>query len=377
MLTLSGCLIVTPDEPPFAGWVSIEGTQIVDVGRGGRAGGRDLGGAFVAPGFLDLHVHGGGGASLMSGDPAELREAARFHFRHGTTGLLATAVSTSEMALIATIDAAAGLRGRSMAGEAEVIGVHLEGPYLNTRRAGAADPEQLRPVDPAETRRLVERATGVVRLVTLAPELPGAVDLARWLRSRGVIVALGHTDATYEEALAAIGSGLSHATHTFNAMPTLHHRHPGAALAALGSPDVTCELIVDGIHLHPAIVTMVHRLKGTAGTVLVTDAIAAAGLGDGAYQLGEQPIQVSGGRATLRGTDVLAGSTLTMDGAVRNAMAAGIPLAEALEMASLTPARVLRLDDRKGRIEPGYEADLVVLSPDLEVMATFARGVSL
>jgi N-acetylglucosamine-6-phosphate deacetylase len=324
----------------------------------------------VAPGFIDLHVHGGGGAALWSGEPEESRRACAFHARHGTTGLLATTLPA------APEDLREAVRGIAAAREHEpaLLGIHLEGPFLSPDRPGALDPRRMRLPDRGELAELLAAAGGAIRIMTLAPELPGGLDLIADLAGAGVVPALGHSAATYEVARAAIAAGARHATHLFNASGPLHHREPGVAGAALDAPEVTCELIADGHHLHAATLRLAHRVKGAAGLALITDAIPAAGAPDGESRLGDAPIVVAGGVARTA-AGALAGSTLTMAGAVRHAVhAAGIPLPDALAMASATPARVLGLEGRKGVLASGADADLVVLDDDLGVHATYRAG---
>ena len=324
-----------------------------------------LDGHLVVPGFLDLHVHGGGGAHFMAGDPESCRRAARFHARHGTTGLLATTLTAAPARLEAAVRAiAAAMREESL-----ILGVHLEGPWLSERRRGAQDAVHLRAPDAAELAALVAASEGGVRVVSVAPELPGALELIEDAGAAGAVAALAHTDATHAQALAALAAGARHAVHVFNRMRPLHHREPGVLGAVLDDPAVTCELIADGHHVHPAVARLLWRAKGAAGTVLITDAIAAAGAPDGAFVLGDTPIDVRGGRVeTPDGR--LAGSTLTMDAAVRNACAWGLPLPDALAMASTTPARVLGLGARKGTLAPGRDADLAVLDAELRPVRT-------
>jgi N-acetylglucosamine-6-phosphate deacetylase len=362
-LVLAGGRVLTPAET--AGWVAIAGGRIEALGDGdppAAAETLDVAGRLVVPGFVDLHVHGGDGGQFMSGDPAECRRAARFHARHGTTALLATTLTAPPDVLLAAV------RGIAATQDPVIAGIHLEGPWLSQRRRGAQDAAALRDPDPAELDALL--AAGPVRLVSLAPELPGALALIERIVAAGAIAALAHTDATYEQAAAVIDAGARHAVHVFNGMRPLHHREPGVIGAVLDRAEVTCEVIADGHHVHPAVVRLLARAKGGGG-VLVTDAIEAAGLPDGDYRLGSEPVQVREGRA-VNAEGNLAGSTLTMDAAVRNACAWGIPLPEALRMAATTPAALLGV--RKGRIAPGYDADLAVLDADLRPVMTLVGG---
>jgi N-acetylglucosamine-6-phosphate deacetylase len=353
---------------PYAehGWVAITGGRVDAVGAGSpppAAETRDLAGHVIAPGFVDLHVHGGGGATFMSGDPDDCVRAARFHAERGTTSLLATTLTAPPDVLERAVKAIAA------ADDPMILGAHLEGPWLSELRRGAQDAASLRDPDPAELEALA--ASGTLMMVSLAPELPGALQLIPEIAGAGAVPAIAHTDATYDQAIAAIDAGARHAIHAFNGMRPLHHREPGVIGAVLDAP-VTCELIADGLHVHPAVMRLVQRAKGDR-TVLVTDATEATGLPDGDYHLGAVPITVISGRAETAAGN-LAGSTLTMDAAVRHAHEwLGVPLSDALAMATITPANVIGAA-RKGRLESGADADLVVLDAHLQPMATLIAG---
>ncbi|SFP59790.1 N-acetylglucosamine 6-phosphate deacetylase [Actinomadura madurae] len=326
----------------------------------------DLGGRYVVPGFVDMHVHGGAGASYQN--PAEARRAAEFHLAHGTTTTMASLVTGTPDELASAV---AGLA--DLAADGVIAGVHLEGPYLSRDRCGAHDPALLRPPDPAEFGRLVRVGRGHVRMITLAPELPGALDLVRAAADAGVIAAVGHTDGPGATARAAFDAGARVATHLFNAMRPLHHREGGPVAAALTDPRVTVELINDGVHVEPAVARL--AFAATPRVALITDAMAAAGMGDGDYRLGVMDVEVRGGRATLAGGTSIAGSSITMADAFRQAVTeAGLPIERAAEAASLTPARALGLDSRIGSLDPGKDADLVVLDDDLSVSWVMRKG---
>jgi N-acetylglucosamine-6-phosphate deacetylase len=354
------------------GWLEVRDGRIAALGEGDVAGAtRDLGGALLTPGFVDVHVHGAAGAEFLDATPDERASILRTHARGGTTGLLATTLTASRETTRAAVDAIAA--ADAVVGGAQVLGIHLEGPYLSDEFRGAQDPEHLRAPDLEEIDALL--AAGPIRLITLAPELPGATAAIERLVSAGVVVSVGHTGATYAEAMAAFDAGARHATHLFNGMRPLHHREPGVIAAALERDDVTCELICDGHHVDPAAIRLAHRLKGADRSVLITDAMQAAGLGDGDYRIGALPVRVRDGRAELADSGSLAGSTLTMAAAVRIAVqSAGIALADALRMASAAPARVLGLEASKGALAPGFDADLVVLDDSLEVVDTMVAG---
>jgi N-acetylglucosamine-6-phosphate deacetylase len=371
--------VVTP-AGVLAGELAIRGGRIeaVTEARAGERRGEeqvDLGRHWIVPGFIDTHVHGGGGAQLHSTDSEELAAACRFHARHGTTGLLATAVSAPVAELTAILAAIERASTASEATGARILGAHLEGPFLSPARPGAMDPATFLPPDAVVMQRLREAAAGTLAMMTLAPELPGAVALIRDLRAHRVVASLGHTEAHYQEVAAAVEAGARSATHLFNAMRGLHHREPGAVGAVLDLDELNAELICDGEHVSPAVLRLAYRAKGARGLRLVTDAMAGAGMPDGTYPLGRAAIAVAQGRATRAGGHTLAGSMLTMDEALRQAVAAlGLSLPEAVALAATHPARVLGLQARKGQIATGMDADLAVLDDELHVRATLVGG---
>jgi N-acetylglucosamine-6-phosphate deacetylase len=339
----------------------------------GTAGVLDLGRRPVLPGYIDLHVHGGGGAQCNTDDPDEVLAVARFHARHGTTALLATTVSAEIEELEAALNSIAASTSRG--GGAAVLGAHLEGPFISRRRPGAMDPATFIDPDEQALQRLLHAGAGGVRMMTLAPELPGALDMIRALGRAGVIASIGHSDATYDETRAAVDAGARCATHTFNAMPPLHHREPGLLGGVLDLDELTCEMICDGVHVHPAALRLVFRAKGMFRSTLVTDAMQAAGMPDGEYRLGSAIVTVSSGRAEIVDGGSIAGSTLTMDAAVSNAVRfLGISLEQAAVLASGNPARLLGIDHRKGAIAPGFDADLTILDEHLHACGTLVAG---
>lgn len=355
------------------GWLQVAGAQITGCGAGAPPAppDRDFPDCVVVPGFIDMHVHGGGGASYL--DPERIADAAGFHQRHGTTTTLASLITSSPERLIAGVRA---LADATRSGT--VAGIHLEGPWLSAARCGAHDRTQMRDPEPAEIDDVLAAGEGAIRMVTLAPERPGSGEAIRRFLDAGVVVAVGHTDASYERTHQAIALGATVGTHLFNAMPPLHHREPGAALALLEHPDVTVELIPDGVHVHPAAVHAVVRAAGPKRVAVITDAIAAAGCEDGPYQLGAVSIDVRAGVARVRATSTIAGSTATMDQLFRRVsrldLDADAALAAAVQMTSATPARALGLE-RVGALRAGYDADLVVLDRDWRITAVMARGV--
>jgi N-acetylglucosamine-6-phosphate deacetylase len=322
----------------------------------------------IVPGFVDLHCHGGGGHTFTTGDLASARRAAAFHLGHGTTTMLASLVSSPfELMRSAT------LGYRRLVDEGVLAGIHFEGPYLSEVRCGAQNPAYLRDPSMSEIKDLIKIGEGAVRMMTVAPELPGALEAITYLSGHGVLAAIGHTDATYDQTHAGVAAGATVATHLFNGMRPPHHREPGPVVGLLSSTTV-CELIADNIHLHPGMLAFAARSAGPGRAVLITDAMDATGMPDGRYELGGQEVVVADRVARLAHNGSIAGSTLTMDAALRNAVAAGLPLVEAVAMASTTPARLLGLADRVGALAPGLRADIVVLSADLTPRRVLRAG---
>ncbi|WP_281888614.1 N-acetylglucosamine-6-phosphate deacetylase [Paenibacillus sp. YYML68] len=374
--------IVTPDAPAAAGWLLLSGSSIERIGHADEpipAAERqcDAEGGYVLPGFIDVHVHGGAGYDFMEADRVGLDAITRFHAAHGTTSMLATTVTAPKCAIDEALSRLADYVAEPML-HAQLLGVHLEGPFISKKWPGAQHPAHIVPPQLCWLEEWTTRYPGLLRLQTLAPELEGAADYIRALREHGVVAACGHTDATYEQVQAAAELGLSHAAHTFNAMRGLHHREPGTVGAVLTEDRLTAEVIADGHHVHAAALRLLARAKGELGLVLITDAISAAGLGDGSYALGGLDVVVQGGVARLKACGSLAGSTLTMDAALRYAVReAGIPLEAASRMASGNPARVLGISDITGELREGAQADVVVLSRELDVRHVWVRGAML
>ncbi len=343
--------------------LSDAGAEVVDAG--------DL---IVAPGFIDVHVHGAGGAMCEQADPAGVDTISTTLARFGTTGFLATLATLPEEALREAVRVVAGAVGNEPG--ARILGIHLEGPYLNPQRAGAQAIPWMRAPSIEEFDALQDLSGGLIRLVTIAPELDGALPFIREVRARGVAVAAGHSNATAAEMELAMQAGVTHVTHLFNAMREVHHREPGIAGVALTDDRLSVELICDGHHLSSQAVDIALRCKPPGKAVLITDAVAALGLPDGEYEMFGVCCVVAGGAVRLKGGGPLAGSCLTLDCAVRNVhrWRPDIPLADVLNAASLAAARVVGAD--RGRIEPGKDADVVLLSRDLEVVRTLRGGVA-
>ncbi|MGH3236820.1 MAG: N-acetylglucosamine-6-phosphate deacetylase, partial [Streptosporangiaceae bacterium] len=369
------------------GWIRLAGNLIDAVGPGEATDQLpvglctssaviDLRGQWVLPGFVDMHVHGGGGASFTEGPAGDARRAAEFHRGHGSTTIVASLVT----APLADLEARAAMLA-GLVGEGVIAGIHLEGPFLAAARCGAQDPRHMAAPDVAAFERLHAAAAGHLRVITIAPELPGAAGLIKVVARAGVTAAVGHTDATADIASAAVDAGATHATHLFNGMRPLHHREPGPAGALLDRDEVTCEVIADGVHLHDTVVRLAARAAGPGRLVLITDAMAAAGMPDGSYRLGSMRIDVVGGVARLAGggepgatAGAIAGSTATMADVVRHAVAAGLPVTAVAAAASTTPARVLGLGERTGALCAGLDADLVVCDEEFRLRAVMRQG---
>ncbi|MFJ1993767.1 N-acetylglucosamine-6-phosphate deacetylase [Streptomyces asiaticus] len=416
---LTGARVVLPDGVVDNGRVTVEGTRITAAGpAAGHAGGLaagpaggpaarpagepaagpaggsapshadtggeraldlaldltlDLAGGWIVPGFVDLHVHGGGGASFSAGTPEEALTAIGTHRRHGTTTMLASTV-TGDLDDLARQAAALS----ELVEQGELAGIHFEGPFISPHRCGAHQPSLLRAPDPADVRKLVDAARGTARMMTLAPELPGGLESVRLLADSGVLAAVGHTDSTYEATLEAVEAGATVATHLFNAMPSLLHRAPGPVAALLEDERITVELINDGTHLHPAVLGLAFHRAGADRVAFITDAMGAAGMSDGRYPLGPMEVEVKDGVARISDGPTagsIAGSTLTLDRAFRRAVTIdGLGVEAAVRALSATPARVLGIADRVGSLEPGKDADLVVLDDDFRLRGVMRRG---
>ena len=371
--------ILTPFREIRDGVILIEGGRIFSVGTDGgvavpcSARILDFGEKIAVPGFVDIHTHGGGGVDVMEASKEKIERLAVFAASHGVTSILPTTVSAPHESLIKIVETLGELVGRETGG-AEVLGINLEGPYINPEKRGAQPAEYIRPPSIHEFRELWEASGRSVKIVTLAPEIEGAGKLVAELRRLGIVASVGHSDATYGEVLEAVRLGLSHATHTFNAMRGFHHREPGVVGAVLLSRELTAEVISDNVHVHPEAVKLLVRMKGARLTTLVTDSIMAAGMPDGEYRLGGQRVIVRNGVCRIE-SGSLAGSTLTMDTAVRNTMeATGLPLRTVVKMATVNPARIAGVWERKGSIEPGKNADITIIDDRVNVYTTIVRG---
>ncbi|NSC22432.1 N-acetylglucosamine-6-phosphate deacetylase [Streptomyces albus subsp. chlorinus] len=389
---LTGARVVLPDGVREDGRLTVEGTTLVADGPGTSPSGGtgapsatgpqdppaagpgtetlDLTGHWIVPGFVDLHVHGGGGASFSAGTHQESLTAIDTHRRHGTTTMVASTVTGD----LDDLSRQAGSLSE-LAEQGDLAGVHFEGPFISCNRRGAHEESLLRDPDPADVRKLLDAARGRAVMMTLAPERRGGLESVRLLADSGVIAAIGHTDDGYEGTREAIEAGATVATHLFNAMPPLGHRQPGPVAALLEDERITVELINDGVHLHPAALQLAFRAAGRDRVAFITDAMGAAGMGDGRYPLGNLEVEVRDGVARLVEGDSIAGSTLTLDQAFKRAVTIdGLPVTDAVAALSANPARLLGVADRVGSLEPGKLADLVVLDENFDLAGVMRHG---
>ena len=365
---LTGGRVALPTGTVNDGRVIVDGTRIAGAAPE-NAEVIDVSGHYVVPGFVDIHNHGGGGASF-SGSVEDVLTAINTHRTHGTTTLVASTVTDDMDFLVKQ----AGLLSE-LAEQGDLAGIHFEGPFISPCRKGAHSEELLRDPDPSEVRRLIDAARGKAKMVTLATELPGGIDSVRLLAEHGVIAAIGHTDATYEQTVEAIDAGATVATHLFNAMPQIGHRAPGPITALLEDDRITVELINDGTHLHPASLQLAFHHAGASRVALITDAMDAAGVGDGRYLLGPLEVEVSEGVARLVEGGSIAGSTLTLDRAFKRAVTIDrLPVEDVVAAISANPAKLLGMYDRIGSLEPGKDADLVLLDHQFDLKGVMRRG---
>lgn len=327
---------------------------------------------YLIPGLIDLHIHGTHGHDVMDGNVDALHKMSKALAADGVTAYLATTMTADKHHLASVLKTIP--QAMQQAEGAAILGVHLEGPFIAASKMGAQRPDAMEAPDITYFHHLQHLAGNAIKIVTLAPELPNALAFIQAVRKSGVMVSIGHTNASFAETNAAIAAGCTQATHLFNAMRSIHHREPGALGALLLAEEVAAELIVDGVHLHPAMVELALRLKGKKKLLLVTDAMRAKCLNNGQYDLGGQEVLVMDGKATL-GDGTLAGSTLALPQAIKHMVKfAKCTLLDAISMATQNPAQILGLTSRKGSIEMGKDADLVVMTPGLEVQLTMREG---
>ncbi|NBM16742.1 N-acetylglucosamine-6-phosphate deacetylase [Streptomyces sp. GC420] len=367
---LTGAKVVLPTGVADGAPLTVAGERISDERAPEGTPSLDLSGHWIVPGFVDMHVHGGGGASFTSGTHEDVLRGIRTHREHGTTTMVASTV-TGDMDTLARQAALLS----ELVEQGELAGIHFEGPFISPCRKGAHSEELLRDPDPAEVRKLVDAARGTAKMFTLATELPGGIDSVRLLVEHGVIAAIGHTDATYEQTREAIEAGATVATHLFNAMPPLQHREPGPIAALVEDERITVELINDGTHLHPAVLQLAFGTVGAGRVALITDAMDAAGFGDGRYLLGPLEVEVREGVARLVDGGSIAGSTLTLDNAFRRAVLVDrLPVEDVVRAISANPARLLGVDGDVGSLKSGKYADLVVMDEEFALRGVMRRG---
>lgn len=378
-LLLKNSRVLTEDGIIDKGYILVEDGKIKSFGPADELGGQSAdktieldAGATLAPGFIDLHIHGAGGADTMDSTPEALQTIARTLPAEGTTSFLATTITQERSLIEKALANAAAYKPEGT--EAEMLGIHLEGPFINEKRKGAQPLKHILKSDVELFKAWQEKSGQLIRLVTLAPELEGGKELVRHLAETGVIASIGHSDADYEEVREAVEAGATHVTHLFNGMKGLHHREPGTAGAALLFKELIVEMIADGVHVRPEMIKLALNSKGMDGMVLITDSMRAKCLKNGTYDLGGQDVTVKDGMALLE-DGTLAGSILRMKDSVKNMTKfADITLAEAVKLASENPAKQLKVFDRKGSIAEGKDADLTVLNENMDIVLTICRG---
>lgn len=370
-MILANAVIVDEDFKLRRCDLRIEGEKITEIGEG-LTGEEilDLDGMYIMPGFIDTHIHGACGTRI-SDENADLGQITRFEATQGVTGIAITTACSEFSRLLQQIDSAVEAAGKPDG--AKIAGIHAEGPFINPKRKGAMSVEYILNPDTEKFDRMLEHGKGLLKIMTVAPEIPGATTLIKYAVDKGVAVSLGHTDATYEQARAGIEAGSSQSTHTFNAMRAYNHREPGILGAVLTSPEVTCEMICDYVHLHPATVEMIYRLKQADHIRMVSDSGHAAGLHVTEFEVDGVMRYVKDGVVRLA-DGTIAGSAKTLLDGVKNLLAAGIPMGDVAQMASYNPAKSLKIEHTTGSIAVGKYADLVVLNKDYDVEYTFVNG---
>jgi N-acetylglucosamine-6-phosphate deacetylase len=383
-ILLKGIQVYTEENRIENGYVKINGQKIIEIGSIDQLTNEDecevieLPARFKAiPGFIDVHIHGVNGADTMDATKEALDTMTAALPKEGTTSFLATTMTQEGKQIErALINAGQYIEGQQSPGKAEILGLHLEGPFVNAKRAGAQPIQHIIDPDLALFKEWQELTKGNIKLVTLAPERPGGLEMIRFLKEEGIIASIGHTDATFEEVNEAIEAGANHVTHLFNQMRGLHHREPGVVGAVFLHDELIAEIIVDGVHVHPEMVKLAYKQKRSEGLILITDSMRAKCLKNGKYDLGGQEVTVKDGKAVLD-DGTLAGSILKLGHAVKNTLSyTGCTLIDVIQMASVNPAKQLNIYDRKGSIAVGKDADIVIIDENMEVHMTICRGLT-
>ena len=377
-LVLTNATVVTPFRVAKNHCIVAEDGRITQLGTANKvgkpAGARviDVQGNIVCPGFVELHVHGGKGKSFNDGSEEDFDEITRFHSTHGTTLMLATLYVDEKKKYLGTLENLAAYCEKP--GNQLLYGIHLEGPFINRKMKGALNEDCIWQADISNWQTLKKAGGGHIKMITLAPELTGSGDIMQLAAQDGIVIGIAHSEARYEDIEVAIDNGLTQVTHIFNAMHPLHHRTPGVITAALLKRELKVHLIGDCVHVHPAVIKLLYKLKGPTGILLITDAVSATGQEDGIYELAGRQIHLKGEKVYME-DGTLAGSAITLEKSVKNLIdRVNIPIHEAIRMASLNPARVLGLDHRKGILGVGKDADMVVLDSNYEVRMTIIGG---
>jgi len=358
------------------GWMLVdEHGKILEIGEGERASvsnevSVDVKGMSIIPGLIDVHIHGGNGYSFMDGSYESLAEISSFHSKHGTTSFLATTSTASKEKIIKALNSASESYEKGMPG-ADLIGVHLEGPFINEKRSGAQEKSDIRLSSKEEIEEYLKASNHLIKLVTLAPEVENGFEAVKYFKDQGVTVSIGHSDANFQEVLEATKLGATHTTHHFNGMSPLHHREPGVAGAGMALKELTTEIIADGIHVHPEMVKLLLDVKGVWNTCAITDAVFCAGLPDGEYER----VIVTKGQVYLKDGSTLAGSTLTMIQSLKNVISfTGYSLLDVLPSYTMVPARQAKVEHMKGSLEIGKDADFLIVDDNLTLYSTFVKG---
>jgi N-acetylglucosamine-6-phosphate deacetylase len=373
--------VVLPDKILSGGTVLVEEEKITGIHPHGYklidkvVTFQDHSDNYICPGLIDLHFHGALGKDVMDCNVESLKQIAFHQANCGVTGFLGTTVSSSHEQILKAIESIR--KATKLPLPSEILGVHIEGPFLSHEKRGAHDSTYVRETTQEEVHHLLEAASGLRTILSMAPEVGRNMSFIKMLKNKGVIISIGHSNASYQQALDSFKEGISHATHLLNAMRELHPRDPGVVGAVFDSPEVTAEIIADGVHIHPSLLRLAVSRKGADKICLITDSLKAAGVGDGIYTMGNFELLVKGNEARIKDTGVLAGSVLTLNKAVKNILEwTGVEIHQAVNMASLNPARVLGLDNKIGSIQIGNYANLSVFDKEFNVVDTIWHGRS-